>query len=219
MICGQLLLPNFIAILKLYFYLHWHKLLDPIAMESRGIPGAFQLNNLRKVFEFYWSYLNILLLVASHFFCYFLNPICTSVVCWHLSRIFQIRILYFSSLIRYYILWKWFSIKLMIEPWLIRLWIRLFGWYCFDLFVYRFKVAAFTLLLYFSFSPVLLYPFLLTQSNWSNLILWPTFFNIAASHISIRPTCFGNCINIWLLNYSFPEWLFFLSVLYSITIE
>ena len=72
-ICAQLLLPNSIAILKCYSYPHWHKLLDPVAMERRSIPGAFQLTNLRKFFEFYWSYLNTLLLAAWYLFCYFLN--------------------------------------------------------------------------------------------------------------------------------------------------
>ena len=59
-------------------------------------------------------------------------------------------------------------------------------------------MAAFALLLCFSFSTVLLYPFLLTQSNWSNLVLWPTFFNITASifqldqHVLVIALIFGS---------------------------
>lgn len=59
-ICAQLLLPNSIAILKCYSYPHWHKLLDTIAMDTRIIPGTFQLTNLRNFFT--------VLLVLSWYF-------------------------------------------------------------------------------------------------------------------------------------------------------
>ena len=79
-ICAQLLLPNSIAILKCYSYPHWHKLLDPIAMDTWDIPGAFQLTKLRTLFSILlvlsWYFVacclaSLLLLSESnlHFYC------------------------------------------------------------------------------------------------------------------------------------------------------
>ena len=74
-------------------------------------------------------------------------------------------------LIQYYILFMILSIQFLIELWLLG-WSNLFSWYCFTLFLYHFRVAAFALICCLSSSAALLYPFLLTQYRWSNLVFW-----------------------------------------------
>ena len=131
--------------MKSYSFLHWHKHLDPIAMDnirSRGLPVRHLWILL---FDFCWCYFNILLLVALHLFCFFLNPICFFIV-------FYIFPLYytpeFSSffLIRYYILFVWFSIQFLIELWLVRLKQYVLPILPMLLFFHRFRVAAFALI-------------------------------------------------------------------------
>ena len=94
--------------------------LDPIAVDtirSRDLPVWYFTNSF---FNFYCSYITILLLVAVHLFCYFLNPIC-------IFSVFYIFLPYsrpeFSSflLTRYYILFMWLSIQFLIELRLVRL--------------------------------------------------------------------------------------------------
>ena len=122
--------------MKCYFFLQWHKHLDPIAMDtirSRGLPVRHFTNSF---FDFSWCYINILLLVAVHLFCYILNPICTFIV-------FYIFLPYsrpeFSSffLIWYYIVFPsldWLDCN------------SLFCRYWYTLFLYRFRMATFALI-------------------------------------------------------------------------
>ena len=130
--------------MRCYLFLHWHKDLDPIVMDTIRSKGLRVRHFANSFFEFCWTYFNILCLVALHLFCCFLNPICTFIM-------FHIFLPYstpeFSSffLIRYYIFFMWIFIQFLIELWLVRLEQSVCR-YCFTLFLYHFRKAAFALI-------------------------------------------------------------------------
>ena len=153
--------------MKCYSSLHWHKHLDPIAVDtirSRGLPARHFTNSF---FNFCRYYFNVLLLVSLYLFSCSLNPMCSFIV-------FYIFLPYSTPessrffLIRYYILFMWLSIQFLTELWLIGLEKSVF-WYYFTLFLYHFRVAAFALIHCLSSSTVLLHPFLFTRYRWSTL--------------------------------------------------
>ena len=53
---------------------------DPIAMDTIRSRDLLVWHYTNFFSDFCWCYFNIVLLVALHLFCYFLNPICTFIV-------------------------------------------------------------------------------------------------------------------------------------------
>ena len=192
--------------IKRYCFLHWCKYLDPIAIDtisSRGLSICYFTNS----FSDFVGVIGI--------FCWLL-PCIFSATFWIQSALslgFYMLLSYsrpeFPSFFPYPLL---YSLHVTLHPILdqtLTVYIGiLFCRYCFILFLYRFRVAAFSLIHCLSFSAALLYPFLLTQYyRWSNLVFWLSFPTIPFSHLSIRLTSLRSAL-FW-LNSSFPEWFFF----------
>ena len=151
-------------------------------VRSRGLTGR----HFSKFSYFCWCYFNILLFVALHLFCYFLNPTCTFIVFYFIvSYIFlpYSRPEFSRSfLIQYYILSMWPSIQSLIELWPVRLEQPVLP-ILLTLSFYRFKVAAFALIRCLSSSAAPLYPFLLTRRRWFNLPFCFSFLGIPVCHL------------------------------------
>ena len=158
-----------------------------------------------------WCYFIILLLVALLLFCYFLNPIYTSIV-FYIFLPYSRREISNFFLIWYYILFMWLSIQFLIELWLLRLEQPVLPILFYTQFLYSFRVAAFALICCLSSSAAPLYPFLLTRYRWSNLLFWlpfPTFLS------PIFQWDEHHCeLHLYLIHSGFPEWFFFLLIFY-----
>ena len=154
--------------IKRYCFLHWCKYLDPIAIDnisSRGLSICYFTNS----FSDFVGVIGI--------FCWLL-PCIFSATFWIQSALslgFYMLLSYsrpeFPSFFTYPLL---YSLHVTLHPILdqtLTVYIGiLFCRYCFILFLYRFRVAAFSLIHCLSFSAALLYPFLF----WLNTTDDPT---------------------------------------------
>ena len=151
-------------------------------IRSRGLT----VRHFSNFFYICWCYFNILLFVALHLFCYFLNPICTFIVFYFIVSYIFLPYSWpeFSRcfLIQYYILFMWSFIQFLIELWSVRLEQPVLL-ILVTLSFYRFRVAAFALIRCLSSSAAPLYPFFLTRRRWFNLTFCFSFLGIPVSHL------------------------------------
>ena len=125
-------------------------------MDTIRSKGLLVRHCTNSFFDFCWCYINILLLVAVHLFCYFLNPVSTFIVFYIFSPYFRPE---FSIFFPYPILYSLhvsfhpipgIRLEQPVLPILV------------TLFLYCLRVAVFGLTRCLTSSAALLYPFLLT---------------------------------------------------------